>query len=89
MPEYLAKIPSSPITGKPMNYSLKPDGTFLLWTPGWNLQSLGGKPGELKDYGDIVRNQPLPMKAQPLTHEGQLTSPTSRGSRSSSGLSGS
>ena len=66
MPEYLAKIPSSPITGKPMNYSLKPDGTFLLWTPGWNLQSLGGKPGELKDYGDIVRNQPLPMKAQPL-----------------------
>ena len=49
-----------------MNYSLKPDGTFLLWTPGWNLQSLGGKPGELKDYGDIVRNQPLPMKAQPL-----------------------
>jgi len=30
VPQYLAKLPNSPITGKPMNYSLKPDGTFLI-----------------------------------------------------------
>ena len=60
VPEYFAKLPNSPITGKPMNYSLKPDGTFLLWSPGWNLKSLGGKPGEFLGEGDIVWGQPLP-----------------------------
>lgn len=60
VPDYLAKLPNSPITGKPMKYSLKPDGTFLLWSPGWNLQSLGGKPGEFFGEGDIVWGQPLP-----------------------------
>ena len=60
VPEFLAKLPNSPITGKPMNYSLKPDGTFLLWTPGWNLNSLGGKSGKFLGEGDIVWNQPLP-----------------------------
>lgn len=62
LPDYLAKLPNSPINGKPMHYSLKPDGTFLLWTPGWNLKSLGGKPGEFKGEGDIVWGQPLPTK---------------------------
>jgi hypothetical protein len=65
MPKYLAKLPNSPTTGKPMNYSLKPDNTFLLWTPDWNLNSLEGKPGEFKGDGDIVWNQPLPAKAKP------------------------
>jgi len=60
MPEYLTKIPNSPINGKPMNYSLNPEGTFLLWTPSWNLQSLGGKPGEYFGEGDIVWGQPVP-----------------------------
>ena len=64
-PEYLAKIPNSPITGKPMNYSLKPDGTFLLWTPSWELKSLGGKPGEYFGEGDIVWGQPLPKLKRP------------------------
>lgn len=59
-PEYLAKLPNSPITGKPMNYSLKPDGTFLLWSPGWTLKSLGGKAGEFPGEGDIVWGQSLP-----------------------------
>ncbi len=59
VPEYLAKLPNSPITGKPMNYSLNADGTFLLWSPGWNLKSLGGKPGEAKGDGDIVWGKPL------------------------------
>lgn len=65
VPEYLAKIPNSPITGKPMNYSLKPDGTFLLWTPSWELKSLGGKSGEYSGEGDIVWGQPLPKLKRP------------------------
>ena len=65
VPEYLAKIPNSPITGKPMNYSLKQDGTFLLWTPSWELKSLGGKPGEYFGEGDIVWGQPLPKLKRP------------------------
>jgi hypothetical protein len=65
VPEYLAKLPNSPITGKPMNYSLKPDGTFLLWSTGWNLKSLGGKPGEFKGDGDIVWGMPVPMQDRP------------------------
>ena len=60
VPEYIAKLPNSPISGKPMNYSLKPVGTFLRWTPGWNLQSLNGKPGKFVGDGDIVWGQPLP-----------------------------
>lgn len=65
VPDYLAKLPNSPINGKPMNYSLKPDGTFLLWSPSWNLKSLGGKPGEFKGDGDIVWGLPLPTKSKP------------------------
>jgi hypothetical protein len=65
VPEYLAKIPNSPIKGKPMNYSLKPDGSFLLWSPGWELKSLGGKPGEFIGEGDIVWGQPLPKTRRP------------------------
>ena len=65
VPEYMAKIPISPITGKPLNYSLKPDGSFLLWSPGWNLKYLGGNPGEFKGEGDIVWGVPLPTKEQP------------------------
>ncbi len=59
VPEYLTKLPNSPITEKPMNYSLNPDGSFLLWSPGWNLKSLGGRPGEAKGDGDIVWGKPL------------------------------
>jgi len=64
LPEYLAKLPNAPITGMPMNYSLKADGTFLLWSPGWNLKSLGGKSGEFKGDDDIVWGQPLPTKSR-------------------------
>jgi len=66
-PDYLTKLPNSPITGRPMNYSLQSDGTFTLWTPGWNLKSLNGKPGEYSGDGDIVWNQPLASKERPKT----------------------
>jgi len=65
MPDYLEKLPNSPINGKPMNYSLKPDDTFLLWTPSWELKSLGGKPGAYFGEGDIVWGQPLPKMKRP------------------------
>jgi type II secretory pathway pseudopilin PulG len=64
--EYLTKIPNSPIDGKPMNYSVKPDGSFLLWTPSWNLQSLDGKPGQFIGEGDIVWGQPIPKLPKEL-----------------------
>lgn len=64
VPEYLTKIPNSPISGKPMNYSLNPEGTFQLWSPGWNLKSLGGKPGEFKGDGDIVWGKSIPTKTK-------------------------
>ena len=56
VPNYLVKVPYSPITGMPMNYSAHSDGTFLLWSAGWNMSSLGGKTGEFKGDGDIVWN---------------------------------
>jgi len=62
VPEYLAAIPKEPTTGQPMHYRLLADGKFLLWAPAWNLQTLDGKPGEYKDEGDIVWNQPLASK---------------------------
>jgi len=65
VPEYLGKIPNSPITGKPMKYSLKHEGTFLLWTPSWELKSLGGKPGDYFGEGDIVWGQPVPKMKRP------------------------
>ena len=65
VPEYLTEVPNSPITGKPMNYSLNHDGTFLLWSPGWELKSQGGKPGEYRGEGDIVWGMPVPMQDHP------------------------
>jgi len=47
-----------------MNYRLLDDGKFLLWSPGWELRTLGGKPGEFIGEGDIVWNQPLPRMSR-------------------------
>lgn len=64
VPEYLVSVPKEPTTGKPMNYRLLNDASFLLWSPGWKLQTLGGKPGEFVGEGDIVWNQSLPRKSR-------------------------
>ena len=64
VPDYLAKLPNSPITGKSMNYRLLDDHNFLLWSPGWKLQTLDGKPGEFFGEGDIVWNQLLPRTSR-------------------------
>lgn len=62
--KFLSKLPNSPINGKPMNYSLQSDGSFLLWTSGWKLKSLGGKSVEFKGDGDIVWNQTIGHKVR-------------------------
>ena len=64
IPEYLVAIPKEPTTGEPMHYRLEPEGKFLLWAPGWNLKTLGGKRGEFKRDGDIVWNQKLPTQSR-------------------------
>ena len=66
VPKYLDSLPNSPITGKPMNYSLKADGTFSLWSVGWNLKTLNGKPGWYAGDGDIVWNQKVSSLRKPF-----------------------
>jgi hypothetical protein len=65
LPEYLTNLPKETITGKPMHYRLLADGKFLLWSPGWNLKTLEGKPGEYAGEGDIVWNRRLPNESRP------------------------
>ena len=62
VPEYLAAIAKELTTGEPMHYRLLDDGRFLLWSVGWNLQTLNGKPGEYVGEGDIVWNDPVGNK---------------------------
>jgi hypothetical protein len=49
-----------------MNYSLKSDGTFSLWSVGWNLKTLNGRPGEYAGNGDIVWNQKISSQEKPV-----------------------
>jgi hypothetical protein len=42
VPRYLDKIPHDVINGKPMNYELKSDQTFVLYSVGWNEIDDGG-----------------------------------------------
>jgi len=62
VPESLGTIPKEPTTGRPMQYRLLSAGKFLLWSPGWKLRTLDGKPGEFSGEGDIVWNLPLPRE---------------------------
>jgi len=70
VPEYLSVIPKKPTTGGAMHYRLL-DGErgerFLLWAPGWKLQTLGGKSGEFSGEGDIVWNLRLPSERRKTT----------------------
>ena len=42
IPDYLAQIPSDPMDGRPMRYRLNPDGTFTLWSVGFDGKDDGG-----------------------------------------------
>ncbi len=42
-PRFLAAIPADVIDGKPLRYSLLPDGGIVLYSVGWNQTDEGGK----------------------------------------------
>ncbi len=64
VPDFLSAIPKEPTTGNPMHYRLLADNKFLLWAPGWKLQTRDGKPGEFQGEGDIVWHLPLSQKSR-------------------------
>jgi hypothetical protein len=42
-PDYIAELPHDVINGEPYHYQLRSDGTFLLYSVGWNQIDDGGK----------------------------------------------
>jgi hypothetical protein len=44
-PRFLEKIPADIIGGKPLNFQLRPDGQYVLYSIGWNEKDDGGIPG--------------------------------------------
>lgn len=61
VPAYLAVLPVEVMTGENYKYKLKADGTFLLYSVGWDQKDDGGVPGkELFDQksGDWVWSYP-------------------------------
>jgi hypothetical protein len=53
-PAYGADLPHDVLNGDPYHYKLLPDGTFLLYSVGWNQVDDGGKvgPGDVHYYGN-------------------------------------
>jgi len=43
VPAYISELPHDVVTGDPYHYQLRPDGTFLLYSVGWNQTDDGGK----------------------------------------------
>ena len=48
MPRFIAKIPTDVITGELLKDRRQPDGTFVLYSVGWNETDDGGEPGVTK-----------------------------------------
>jgi hypothetical protein len=47
MPEFVTALPLDPMSGKPLSYRLRPDGTFVLYSVGEDGQDNGGDPASL------------------------------------------
>jgi hypothetical protein len=63
VPRFIEKIPRDLIGGQPLKYRREADGTFLLYSIGWNEKDDGGVPGQGNSYntdGDWVwqKNSP-------------------------------
>jgi hypothetical protein len=62
-PQFIGKLPRDPIGGRPLHYRRTVDGTFLLYSVGWNEADDGGKTVPSKTgynpsiEGDWVWNQ--------------------------------
>jgi hypothetical protein len=50
VPQYLDKIPTDIIGGRPLHYRRADGGKFLLYSVGWNETDDGGKSGSDDDW---------------------------------------
>jgi len=48
VPGFLARIPFDVIPNQPLMYRLNPDGSFLIYSVGWNRRDEGGKPSPFR-----------------------------------------
>jgi hypothetical protein len=53
-PQFVAAIPHDVIGGQPPHYHRAADGTFMLYSVGWNGRDNGGVPGKTDTDGDWV-----------------------------------
>lgn len=53
VPRFLAAVPSDPMSGKPVRYQHRPDGTYCLYSVGEDGQDHGGdaRPNSARNYG--------------------------------------
>ena len=57
MPRFLEKLPTDVISGEPLKYRRESDGTFTLYSVGWNESDDGGEARALKAGGAPDPNQ--------------------------------
>lgn len=63
-PRFIAKVPVDPVGGQPLHYRTEPNGTFTLYSVGWNGTDEGGRVFSKKgravdlDKGDWVWHYP-------------------------------
>jgi hypothetical protein len=43
VPQFIAKIPHDVMDGQPLRYRLESDGSYKLWSVGWNQKDDGGE----------------------------------------------
>jgi len=53
-PAYIAELPHDIMNGQPYHYQLRPDGTFLLYSVGWNQTDDGGIVVYRKDIPTVI-----------------------------------
>jgi hypothetical protein len=53
-PQFIAAIPHGVIDGQPFHYRRTADGTFILYSIGWDERDHGGVPGKTSAEGDWV-----------------------------------
>jgi hypothetical protein len=57
VPRFIARIPNDVITGEPLKYRREADGTFVLYSVGWNEADDGGEPALTKSGAAAEPNQ--------------------------------
>ena len=58
MPLFAANLPHDPIDGQSLRYKLREDGTFLLYSIGWNEVDDGGAAPPNKSW-DVAADRPI------------------------------